>query len=306
MTKEESFASFWGHFEELRQTFISIVLIIVVSVFICWLFYEPLVFFIERPLVKLKLSDHERIDYFRIDNQNSTDKIIEIDDKSLVSFEMSTHIKPVDKNVYLIAPGGIFVFAKPVSSKQKLVVLSPLEGMLASLKTSLWIGIFASSPLWLFMVIRFLFPGLRVRERRLILPFLGASLLFILMGCFFAYGITIPMANSYLFAFNEPLALNLWSLGNYLDYTLFLMLANGFAFELVVIGMFAIHLKIVSAAALKKNRRYAILGTFVLAALLTPPDILTQCLLAIPLVILYEGLILYAGLRDRFSPTWRS
>jgi sec-independent protein translocase protein TatC len=123
------------------------------------------------------------------------------------------------------------------------------------------------------------------------------SLVFISLGCLFAYTITLPIANQYLQSFNATIGMNLWSLGNYLDYTLFLLMANGIAFEFGALGIFAVHLQYLSAETLIQNRRFAILGAFILAALLTPPDILTQFMLAIPLISLYEALILYAKMK---------
>ena len=86
-------------------------------------------------------------------------------------------------------------------------------------------------------------------------------------------------------------------LTHYLDYTIFLLLANGLAFELCVLGLFAVHLGLVTAEGLLAKRRVAIVGAFILGALLTPPDVLTQIMLAIPLIVLYEGIILYARLK---------
>jgi sec-independent protein translocase protein TatC len=183
---------------------------------------------------------------------------------------------------------------KPLPSGYELVLLSPLEGILIALKTSFWTGLFISSPVWLYVLSRFILPGLKKHEKSLILPFIAASAIFTLIGCLFAYFITIPIANQYLINFNQNIGTNLWSLGNYLDYSLFLLMANGIAFELGVIGIFAVHLQVLTAEKLTQNRRFAIVSAFIISAILTPPDILTQFLLAIPLIALYETLILYA------------
>lgn len=179
---------------------------------------------------------------------------------------------------------------------KELLLFGPLDGILIALKTSFWVAITASSPIWLLVIMQFVAPALRREEKRLILPFILTSIIFIAIGMGFAFFLTIPFANSYLSSFNEGIGTNMWSLSNYLDYTLFLLLANGVAFELCVLGLFAIHLGIVTTDQLSAGRRYAILAAFILGALLTPPDVLTQLMLAVPLVILYEGAILYSRL----------
>lgn len=182
----------------------------------------------------------------------------------------------------------------PHLAPTQLVLLGPLEGMMIALKTSVWVGIVATSPVWLYQIFRFISPALRDNERTIIILFFLASFLFIFLGSLFAFLVTIPIANTFLTSFNGGIGVNMWSLAQYLDYTLFLLLANGLAFELGVLGIFAVHLRVVSVERLKESRRIAILLAFILGALLTPPDVFSQVMLAIPLILLYEGLILYA------------
>jgi sec-independent protein translocase protein TatC len=179
-----------------------------------------------------------------------------------------------------------------VENGPKLLILGPLDGIAISLKVSFWTGAAITSPLWLLALMQFIAPALKTHEKKLIIPFFILSMAFIALGFCFAYYITIPLANTYLGQFNEAIGVNMWSLEHYLNYTLFLLLANGIAFEL-----FVIHLKIVSKQGLIAKRRHAIVAAFILGALLTPPDILTQFMLAIPLILLYEGLICYSKLQ---------
>lgn len=188
------------------------------------------------------------------------------------------------------------------ASEQNLVLLSPLEGFMAAMKISFWLGVFLTSPVWLFLLARFFLPAMHRHERRLLIPFLVSSVILITLGVIFSLTVTIPISNTYLAAFNQGIGTNLWSLSSYLDYTLFLVLANGIAFESAVVGIFAVHLGLVSATAFSSNRRMAILGAFIIGALLTPPDVLTQLMLAIPLIALYELLALYAKIKERRQP----
>lgn len=302
MDGNEAFASFWGHVEDLRRTFVRMLLIIVSAVVICFVCYEPIIAVLKKPLTQQasKTSQEERLEYVQIHNSSSAPQLYTLPAKSLLSQDLSRYIETHDDASYLIAPGGSLVFAKTTLWQQELVVLGPLEGILIALKTSLWVGAFLSSPLWLLVLAQFLLPGLHTHERNLILPFILTSLVFVFTGCLFAYLLTIPIANHYLVNFNDGIGINLWSLGNYLEYTLFLLIANGIAFELGAIGIFAVHLKFLTADTLRRNRRFAILGAFIIATFLTPPDVLTQFMLAIPLIGLYEILILYAVFLTRF------
>jgi len=183
----------------------------------------------------------------------------------------------------------------------RLILLSPEEGITSILKACFWTGLLTSSPIWLLLILRFVVPGLKFHEKRLILPFTIGSLLSLALGFTFAYYITIPMANHYLFALNETLGPNLWSLSSYLDYSILLMCANGLAFEFFNLLFFCVHYGLITADSLKEKRKTAIVTIFIASAILTPPDAVTQLLLAIPLALIYEANILYAMIiRKRF------
>lgn len=299
MDENEALASFWGHLEDLRRTLLRVLLIIVSFVAVCFICYEPILSILNRPLSEANAATahEERLEYFRIHNSGSATKKIFLPEKAQISIQLSDSIK-FEEGSHHILPGGSLVYTKS-SPTQELVLLGPLEGILMSIKISFWMGVLISSPLWLYVLSRFFLPGLQNNEKRLILPFIATSLLFIIIGCLFAYFVTIPIANQYLMTFNQNIGTNLWSLENYLDYTLFLLMANGIAFELAAIGLFAVHLDYLSTEILTNNRRFAILSAFILAAFLTPPDILTQFMLAIPLIALYETLIIYSRLQQR-------
>ena len=149
---------------------------------------------------------------------------------------------------------------------------------------------------------KFFAPALDEVGQKALIPFVLISEIFLFMGAFFAYFITIPIANRYLFNFNETLGTNLWTLSHYLDYTLLLLVGNALAFELTVIGFFLVHFQLMDYLFLKDKRRYMIVLAFILGAFLTPPDVITQILLAVPLIGLYELMVLYAKkiyLKDR-------
>lgn len=180
----------------------------------------------------------------------------------------------------------------------KLYLLTPLEGFATAAKLSLGAGIVISSPLWLYFLLSFLLPALQPNEKRVLIPFLPLSLVFTAGGVLFGYKITLPLVLSFFRTFNEGLGENLWSLGPTLDMALGLILAHGLVFELYVLLIFLIKMGLLSHSLLKKGRKGVIVAIFILAAILTPPDVLSQLLLAVPMCFLFESALFYAKLRN--------
>lgn len=298
MDEADVFAHLWGHIEALRRTLLSVLAIVCAAVILCLMFHDTLISWLTLPLQGQPVHQ-ERLEYIRVYNHDPHIKSVTLPENSVISWELSPHANQLTPTTYELSPGSHLVYAAPILPHHNLVILNPLEGIWVAFKISLWVGAFISSPLWLLALLQFFIPGLHLHEKRLVFPFLITSLVFISLGCLFAFLVTIPIANQYLLEFNRTIGMNLWSLSHYLDYTLFLLMANGIAFELGVIGIFLIRLKGISPETLAAKRRVAILTAFILAAVLTPPDVLTQLMLAIPLIGLYEALILYAKLIKR-------
>lgn len=301
MDNREVYALFWDHVEELRRTFIRVLLVIAFGVALSFYFYEYTLSFLTLPLVPQSVPSlqEERLEQFRIANTSQILQTYILPHDANLAAELPQEIERINAATYLIPPGSSLLFAKPIPSSPSLTVLGPLEGMFAALKASVWIGAAATSPIWIFILFQFIFPALRQEEKRLIWPFIISSFACMAAGCTFALTVAIPFANAYLKAFNEAIGANIWTLTNYLDYTLFLILANSLAFELCAIGIFAVRLGMVTAEGLAAKRRLAIVIAFIIGALLTPPDVVTQIMLAIPLIVLYEAVIIYARLRKK-------
>jgi sec-independent protein translocase protein TatC len=294
--------SFWDHIEELRKTLIRVLLIAGIGMFCSFIFYKPLFSLLTSPIdhaiienTKFKIEKQQRT---RITNINSRLLSYRIPENSGALSFSSGQIKELDHHNYLIPPGEFLDFDQPELGRN-LLILSPPEGLMIAFKTSFWVGLVGTSPLWMFFILRYIAPALHSHERRMILPFLFFSLLFLTLGFLFAFFITIPTANTYLTAFNQGLGLNLWTLSHYLDYTLILLLANALAFELFAILLILVHYGWISAKGMAANRKFVFIGFLILSALLTPPDVLTQLMLALPLTGFYEATILYARLRQR-------
>jgi sec-independent protein translocase protein TatC len=175
-----------------------------------------------------------------------------------------------------------------------LFLFSPAEGFIAVFRLSFWLGLLGSSPFWLGSLIRFFLPGLRGSEKKWLPAFILLSILFIGIGMFLCLIGTLPLATEYLFTFNQTIGSNLWGFGAYLDFVLMLLFAHGCAFEMGAVLFFLIHIGAISGETLAKKRRHAIVASLIIGAVLTPPDVLTQLCIALPLMGFYECAILYS------------
>lgn len=292
-------APLWNHVSELRRTSLYIAVIIATAIVICFLFSNSIIAYLASPLQQKEPAPllDKAVEWRCLYNPTEIPQEATLSPEAQFLSHNNSGVEQIEIHTFRLAPQSTLYYSKP-SHFLPLVILGPVEGLLIAMKVSFWLGIVVSSPLWLFTAARFVFPGLYPQERRLILAFLILSAFFILCGCLFAFYITVPLTNSYLLQFNETLGTNLWSLERYLDYTLFFVLANGFAFELGAVGIFAILCGFVTYNMLVEKRRHAIIASFIAAALLTPPDVFTQVLLAVPMIGLYEALIWYARLRE--------
>lgn len=161
-------------------------------------------------------------------------------------------------------------------------------------------AVLLSLPWILYQAWAFVAPGLYSHERRLALPVIVSSVLFLALGIGFAYTFVLPAAYRFFFSFAERTGADVMQdLQRYWDFTLSIFFGFGLTFEVPVIQMLLVLMGVVTTAQLREVRRYVIVGAFVVAAVLTPPDILSQFMLAIPLVLLYElGIVLSGFLKQ--------
>lgn len=175
-------------------------------------------------------------------------------------------------------------------------LFSPQEGFLALFKVAFWTGCLSSSPYWIFGILRFIQPALRGKIRHLLPGFTLLSLLFIASGialCLFA---TLPLANQFFYDFNQSIGTNLWGFGAYVDFLLLLVFAHGAAFEMGALLFLLVHTGILHWKTLAEKRRHALFFSLIIGAVLTPPDVLTQAMIALPLMAFFELAIIYGKL----------
>ena len=181
------------------------------------------------------------------------------------------------------------VRALPAGSS--LVFTAVPEAFFTYLKAALLAGVFFSSPFILYQIWAFVSPGLYEREKKYIYPYLFVSTTFFVLGALFCYFIVFPVVFRFFLSFATKDIRPLPAIKEYLTFTIKLLLAFGLVFQWPALILFLSRMGVVSSKTLAKNRKYAILGIFVAAAVLTPPDLVSQILLAGPLLVMYEGSI---------------
>ena len=162
-------------------------------------------------------------------------------------------------------------------------------------------GISLASPFILYFVSTFVAPGLNVKEKRVLLPGCMVGLILFCLGCLFSYFVLIPAALNVSIYLNKLLGLELiWRADRYISLLLWMVLGIGLSFEFPLAITLLVYVGILKQQQLKNVRRYAVVGFFVLAAIITPTgDPFTQLLMAVPMWLLYEGSIIVAGIIER-------
>ena len=169
-----------------------------------------------------------------------------------------------------------------------MIFTSLPEAFFTYLKISLLGSLFLASPFVLYQIWMFISPGLFPSEKKHVFPFVFFSTIFFVGGSLFAYFIVFPFGFKFFVSFATEFIKPMLTLREFLSFSCKLLLAFGIIFELPIFMFFMARIGLVDSKMLSAKRKYAILLTFVIAALLTPPDIVTQIMMAIPVMLLYE------------------
>ena len=181
----------------------------------------------------------------------------------------------------------------------QLIATEVASPFFAPLKLSFFVAMVLAMPWLLYQAWAFVAPGLYRREKRLALPLLSSALLLFYAGCAFAFFLVLPAVFGFMAKVTPDGVAMMTDINAYLDFVLVLFLAFGLAFELPVAMLVLVLLGWVTPAQLREARGYAIVGIFVVAAIVTPPDVISQLMLAIPMCLLYEAGILAAAMLAR-------
>ncbi len=159
---------------------------------------------------------------------------------------------------------------------------------LTPLRLAFFVALFSAMPVVLYQLWAFVAPGLYRQEKRLAVPILVSAVVLFYIGCAFAYFLVLPAVFTFMTHVAPAGVTVMPDIGHYLDFVLMLFLAFGLCFEVPVVLVILVALGVVTPLQLASSRRYAIVGAFVIAAVLTPPDVLSQTMLAVPMCLLYE------------------
>jgi len=217
--------------------------------------------------------------------------------KSLIAVTITT-------GVCLTFTGAIYrvlLFPLRAVRDQQQIVLrydGPLDAFLIKLKMGLLGGVVLAAPAILYFIWTFVAPGLLERERRAIKSAAAAGFGFFLCGVAFGYWL-LTLVLPILARFSDPEVRNLWRLKTYMDFAFRLLLGVGVAFEMPVVLTALVRVGLLDVEKLEKGRPYAVVIAMVVAAILTPPDPFTQCMLGLPLIVLYEISVMAAKWQER-------
>lgn len=198
------------------------------------------------------------------------------------------------------------LLAAPLLAKlpagSQLVAIDVASPFFTPIKLAFFTALLVAMPVVLYQAWAFVAPGLYRHEKRLATPLLVSSVLLFYLGCAFAYFLVLPMVFTFLTAVTPEGVAMMTDISRYLDFVLVLFLAFGASFEVPVAVVILVALGWVTPAQLREARGYVVIGIFVIAAVITPPDVVSQLLLAIPMVLLYELGILAAVAIGRRTP----
>ena len=180
------------------------------------------------------------------------------------------------------------VTAMEANGTAKMIFTGLPEAFFTYLKVSLLAGIILATPVLFYQFWMFVSPGLYRTEKKYMLPVVILSLFFFVLGSSFGYFIVFPYGFQFFLGFATDTIQAMPSMKEYLSFASKMLLAFGFVFELPLVLTFMARMGLVTVPFLKKNRKYALLLFFVGSALITPPDVITQVMMALPLMVLYE------------------
>ena len=270
----------------------------------------------ERKAAEAEVREAEEEDHFGIDQKRMpfTAHLVELRFRILVI--LGTVTGAFILFFFLLSPYVYDVMTLPVlracemtegvEFKDLLVSRKPTEMFVTSALMCLLAAVILTIPVTLYQVWEFVAPGLKRKERKAVVPILSVGSGLFILGTAFAYFVVVPVAMQYLMGYTlkyKGVKL-LWNIGDTLKFESVLLLVFGFAFEMPLVVVALTRVGILSPEMLARKRRHCIVAMFIIGALLTPPDVVTQICLAVPLVILFEISIFVSKFFRRKHTIW--
>ncbi|RUM77014.1 MAG: twin-arginine translocase subunit TatC [Candidatus Thioglobus sp.] len=210
---------------------------------------------------------------------------------------------------------GIFPFANEVYSfiaapiinvlpaDTNIIAIGVISPFLTPLKMALIFAVYLAMPYLLYQIWSFIAPALYKHERQMIIPLIVSSTILFYAGILFSFYVVFPVIFGFLSSVGPSIVDFTPDIQYYLDFVLKVSFAFGIAFEVPIATILLIMFNITTIEKLKNNRPYVIIGAFILGMLLTPPDIISQVLIAIPMWLLFEAGLIFAPMFKRKNPT---
>jgi len=203
-----------------------------------------------------------------------------------------------------IYANDIFTFvAQPLLNKlpkgATLIATSVVSPFMTPFKLAFFVALYIAMPVVLYQIWAFVAPGLYRHEKRFAMPLVFTSILLFYVGTMFAYFFVFPVMFDF-FSKTAPAGVAMMTdISSYLDFVMTMFFAFGAAFEVPIAVVLLVLTGMVSLEKLKSSRGYVLIGIFVIAAFLTPPDAISQCIMAVPMYLLYEGGLIMARILNR-------
>jgi sec-independent protein translocase protein TatC len=176
-----------------------------------------------------------------------------------------------------------------------MIVTDVTGSFFVPMKVTMLVALVIALPVVLYQIWAFVAPGLYQHEKRLVVPLVGSSYVLFLCGMAFAYFVVFPTIFRVMAHYNAPLGAQMSTdIDNYLSFVLTMFLAFGVTFEVPIVVVLLVRMGVLSLKKLKEIRPYVCVGAFIVAAVVTPPDVFSQLILALPLIVLYEAGIIAA------------
>lgn len=289
--------SFLEHLEDLRWVLIKSLVALGVSFVICLVGADWVVAALVRPLNKAEVKYPQDKQVVTFLFQTNRLGVFQLPRNEPHGFDLGTnqfvtlHAEPIVIGTNLVL--GLRVDSDPTEATKlaiPIVSLSPAGAFVVAVQVAIYAGLLISSPLILFFIASYVFPALKMREKKYIYQGLLYGLGLLFSGVAFCYFILMPIALSASLKYTVWLGFGApqWRAEDYISFVSKFMLGMGLGFEMPVIVLVLVKIGVLNYSILSKARRYVIVINFVLGAVLTTPEIITQILMALPLQVLYE------------------
>ena len=300
--------SFWAHLNDLRTALVRSSIAIGVALVVCLLLSPQLVKILEYPLSRVDMFEKPKptVTFQVGDNQLGPYVVTREQFPGLPPGEAphavyQVNVTPAGKEqvvtLKLLPPAP----ANDSSLRVKLHNFAPAEAFFIAFHVSLYAALIVASPFWVFFMGQFFMPALKIRERQVFFTWLGWSVLLFFSGVLLTYFVVLPLALRASVEYSDLLGFNAldWRADDYIRFVSKFIFGMGLGFQFPIVVLLLVKLGLIKYEQLKHYRRHVIVLSFILGAVLTTPEVITQVAMAVPLCLLYEICIWVAWYWDR-------